>query len=166
MLARLTGPLLAAALLATALVAPGGSTTGRADAPVALGDVQTVATATDTYEARLLYLVNLQRARRGLVKLRVGYCVDGYAERWAVNLLRKGYLYHQSLYPILRNCHATLVGENIGYGNVSADRMMAMWMASAGHRANILNPRFRYIGLGAVRSSSGRWYAVQDFMRY
>jgi uncharacterized protein YkwD len=55
------------------------------------------------------------------------------------------------------------VGENIGYGNISADAMMRAWMASSGHRANILYPRFTYIGLGAVRSG-GHWYGVQEFI--
>jgi uncharacterized protein YkwD len=31
-----------------------------------------------------------------------------------------------------------------------------MWMRSAPHRANILNPRFRDIGIGAVYSTSAR----------
>jgi uncharacterized protein YkwD len=72
-------------------------------------------------------------------------------------------LVHQSLSPMLR-CPARTAGENIAYGNVSADQMMTMWMNSPGHRANILNPSFTRIGVGAVRTSSGRWWATQDFV--
>jgi len=30
--------------------------------------------------------------------------------------------------------------------------------------ANILNPRFAHMGIGAVQTTSGVWYAVQDFL--
>jgi uncharacterized protein YkwD len=65
---------------------------------------------------------------------------------------------------MLSSCGARRVGENIAYGNVSADQMMVMWMNSPGHRANLLNPAFTHIGIGAVKTSSGRWYGVQDFI--
>ena len=43
------------------------------------------------------------------------------------------------------------VGENIGWGTLwqSTPRaIVAAWMASAGHRANILDARFRNTGIG------------------
>jgi uncharacterized protein YkwD len=43
-------------------------------------------------------------------------------------------------------------GENLAWGapDISASRTVTNWMNSSGHRANILNPRWRYIGLAAV----------------
>jgi uncharacterized protein YkwD len=41
--------------------------------------------------------------------------------------------------------------------------MHDMWMASPGHRANILNPSYRRIGIGVTQDSSGRYWAVVDF---
>jgi uncharacterized protein YkwD len=38
-------------------------------------------------------------------------------------------------------------------------------MHSEGHRANILNPSYRLLGMGARRSDEGRWYAAQVFGR-
>lgn len=38
-------------------------------------------------------------------------------------------------------------GENIAK-TTSAERAVEMWMASQGHRRNILNPRFRFLGVG------------------
>lgn len=119
-----------------------------------------------SYETRLLELVNYERSRRGLRPLRPRACADAYAARWSSYLARNEVFRHQSLAPMLRSCGARQVGENIGNGSVSADAMMKVWMASAMHRANILNPRFSYVGLGATRSSSGRWYAVQDFVGF
>lgn len=116
------------------------------------------------YESRILVLLNAERAKAGLRPLaRIG-CAETYADGWAATMARTGTFAHQSLTPILRACTARRVGENIAYGNVTADAMMRMWMNSPGHRANILNPAFTHVGLGAVKTSSGRWYGVQDFV--
>jgi uncharacterized protein YkwD len=43
------------------------------------------------------------------------------------------------------------VGENIGWGtlwNATPRAIVAAWMASPGHRANILDPRFRDTAVG------------------
>jgi hypothetical protein len=51
-------------------------------------------------------------------------------------------------------------GENIAmWGDPSAPcaRVHDMLMNSPGHRANILNPNFRYVALGAHIDSSGEW---------
>ena len=39
------------------------------------------------------------------------------------------------------------------------------WMNSEGHRANILNPSFRLMGIGARKGHDGRWYVAQVFGR-
>ena len=43
-------------------------------------------------------------------------------------------------------------GENLAWGapDISASRTVTNWMNSPGHRANILNPLWRYIGVAAV----------------
>jgi uncharacterized protein YkwD len=116
------------------------------------------------YEGRVLVLVNVERAKRGLRPLAMNTCADGYANRWASTMASTQSFAHQSITGMLSACGARRVGENIAYGNVSADQMMVMWMNSPGHRANILDPAFTHIGIGAVKSSSGRWYGVQDFI--
>lgn len=116
------------------------------------------------YESRILGLVNAQRVSHRLSTLSMSSCADSYAERWSAHLAAIAALVHQSMSGLLAGCHAQYVGENVGYGAVSADAMVAMWMASPGHRANILNPRFTSIGIGASQTSGGVWYAVQDFL--
>ena len=71
---------------------------------------------------------------------------------------------HQSLQPILGACSASRAGENIAYGTITAERMMELWMNSPGHRANILSTAFTHLGVGAVKTSSGSWYASQVFL--
>jgi len=62
-------------------------------------------------------------------------------------------------------------GENILLCMAGTDPQNAallvvdMWMNSSGHKANILNPSFRYMGVGAVRGENGKLYCVQGFLR-
>lgn len=51
-------------------------------------------------------------------------------------------------------------GENVAYGYPTAASVMAAWMASPGHRRNILTCAFRAIGVGLARPGS---YWTQDF---
>ena len=37
------------------------------------------------------------------------------------------------------------------------------WMHSPGHRANILNPDYTLMGIGARKGHNGRWYVAQVF---
>jgi cysteine-rich secretory family protein len=60
-----------------------------------------------------------------------------------------------------------LVGENLALGNFKDDQtLVAAWMDSPGHRANILNTRYQEIGVAVGRGMfEGRetWLAVQEF---
>jgi uncharacterized protein YkwD len=57
-----------------------------------------------------------------------------------------------------------LTGENIAYGPVSAEEVVAGWLASPDHCANIMDPRFRDIGVGvATGRGRGEIYWVQTF---
>jgi uncharacterized protein YkwD len=57
-----------------------------------------------------------------------------------------------------------LTGENIAYGPESAEEVMSGWLASPGHCANIMDPRFDEIGVAlAIGRKRGQIYWVQDF---
>lgn len=53
--------------------------------------------------------------------------------------------------------------ENIARGYPTAAAVMTGWMASSGHRANILNCSMRSIGVGVARATDGRLLWTQDF---
>lgn len=116
------------------------------------------------YEARVIYSINVQRTRYGRAGVVANWCPDWYAEYWVAYLARTGLFYHRPMAQVLNGCHASRVAENLGRGNVSADRMVAAWMASPSHRANILDGRLTRIGVGAVYAS-GRWTVVTDYTR-
>ncbi|MOA18351.1 Cysteine-rich secretory protein family protein [compost metagenome] len=50
-------------------------------------------------------------------------------------------------------------GENIAMGQKTPEEVMKAWMNSPGHKANILNANFNYIGVGYDNN-----YWVQEFI--
>lgn len=59
----------------------------------------------------------------------------------------------------------TLGGENVAFSYPTARAVVQGWMGSPPHRANILNCRFKDIGVGFARASDGTTYWTQDFGR-
>jgi uncharacterized protein YkwD len=56
-----------------------------------------------------------------------------------------------------------LTGENIAYGPESAEEVVRGWLDSPGHCANIMDPRFREMGIAvALGRKRGAIYWVQD----
>jgi hypothetical protein len=122
------------------------------------------AAVTTAYEARLESLVNAQRTKYGLGRLVWASCPDRYAETWGAYLARTGLFAHRNQMTYLQGCKAQRVAENIARGNVSADRLVAAWMASPGHRKNILNGLLTRVGTGAVYAR-GQWTVTMNFSR-
>jgi uncharacterized protein YkwD len=59
------------------------------------------------------------------------------------------------------------IGENIAAGYSSVQSVIDGWMASEGHCANLMNPRFTEFGMACARNdaSTYRLYWTQDFGR-
>ena len=55
-------------------------------------------------------------------------------------------------------------GENLATNYYSIDDVISAWMASAGHRQNMLNDRFTHLGVGYYEHN-GRNYYVQMFIK-
>jgi len=137
-----------------------------ATAPAAEALSVSAYTATNaTYNARVINRINAYRVKYGRAPLRAASCPTWYAAHWSYHLAVTGTFYHQSMYPILKTCRATRVAENIARGGVSADRIVAAWMASPGHRTNILDGRLTKIGVDA-RYAVGQWTVAADFARF
>ena len=120
------------------------------------------AQASTLYEYQVVNAINAQRANYHLGRLWLSACPQWYADRWAPYAV--WYFRHQSMGPILQGCKATVAAENLAFGNQSADGIVAAWMASPGHRQNILDGRLNRIGVAAVYAR-GRWTVVADFTR-
>jgi uncharacterized protein YkwD len=57
------------------------------------------------------------------------------------------------------------VGENVAVGYPDVAQVIEAWLASAGHRANLLDPGYRHVGVASAVSADGRVYWVQVFGR-
>jgi uncharacterized protein YkwD len=134
-----------------------------------------VQTSTLLYdEARTVYLGNLARQDNGVPPLRWNRQLT-YAARWfswdsTVNQ-PSGFCGHQDSLGNWPNYRALFWGylgssgaENSFCGYVSPEYAIQGWMDSPGHRANLLDPNSREIGMGYYRrDSDGRGYLTQDF---
>lgn len=125
-----------------------------------------------TLENQVITLVNQERSRRGLQTLKQGSTLSYVARLKAQDMVNKNYFSHTSptygspftmmQYYGLRYSAA---GENIAYGQPSAQAVMNAWMNSAGHRANILSAAYTYIGVGCAKKSNGTLYWTQEFCK-
>lgn len=132
---------------ATAAGCPG------ADAPIPrLGDAEVrVATVCE---------LNVRRRVAGLPALHSVRSLTRLAQVHTGVMVARRTLDHGDLRRRLRAYtagHAFMVGENIGTFGGEAEtvsQMVVAWMNSPEHRANILQPRFRDVGVGIVRRAT------------
>lgn len=108
-------------------------------------------------------LTNSERAKRGLRVLKYSQCQETrYSQPVVVENASRGRHQHQQLARGL--CEKDAYGENIAAGYTSPTSVMQGWMNSAGHRANILNPRWTVMASGYTLSdSSYRYWWAQNF---
>jgi uncharacterized protein YkwD len=118
-------------------------------------------------QSTLVDQLNVLRVSHGLSRLRVSPALTTAANVHSTSMARKGYFSHNSAnggsfsqrlayyYPA-RSYRSWSVGENLLWGSpgIGAVRALKLWLASPPHRANLLNPRWREVGLSAVHSTS------------
>lgn len=104
-------------------------------------------------EKNIIDYTNQERARYGLPPLEVCPKLMESARRHATWMTLHRSLRHTS----------DPVAENIALGQRSSWEAVRDWMRSSGHRANILNPRHRWIGAAAYRTPEGDIYWCQQF---
>lgn len=99
--------------------------------------------------SKLLQLHNEERDKYWLMELRplsLDNILCDYAFAHA-EIMSRSYLHHSKIKNILRLGYIR-AGENIAYGQPDEETVMKNWLWSPGHRKNILNSKFRYIGIG------------------
>jgi uncharacterized protein YkwD len=116
----------------------------------------------------LLTLVNRDRTANGMRALAWDDQLGGLAATWSSHMVETGVFAHRDLDAVLASSpyagwHA--LGENILVGDcrLTAAAMETAWMASPGHRANILSGSYSRIGIGVQCSWDGRVWATQEF---
>ncbi|MBA3233805.1 MAG: peptidoglycan-binding protein [Propionibacteriales bacterium] len=141
------------ALLLSAVLAVGALVTGAVNAAGA---------AASTTENTFVSRINNTRANHGVGRLAVRDALVEVAREQARRMADRNVLYHNpNLTTDVRNWQ--LVGENVGYGG-DARSLHKAFMASPGHRANILERDYTQVGIGAV-VRDGRLWVAEVFRR-
>lgn len=86
---------------------------------------------------------------KDMAKHKVSFGHDGFEDRVAI-INRK-----------LKPYHA--VGENVAYGQLSAEKVVQLWLKSAGHRKNIEGD-YNLTGIGISQDKNGTIYYTQMFI--
>ena len=129
------------------------------------GTAALAATNERLVKSAILCLLNAERTSRGLRALRSNARLARAAAGHSGDMVRRKYFAHDS--PSGRDLVDRVrrtgfiprsgrwaVGENIAFGSGSLGQpaaIMRAWMESPGHRANILQRRFKEIGIGVAR---------------
>ena len=98
---------------------------------------------------------NATRAAQGLAQLRSNAQLDRVALLHSQDMLANGYLSHEDRNGLraqgrVRQAGITRcgIGENIAKGQKSVEEVIAAWLASPGHRGNMLNGNYASYGIG------------------
>jgi uncharacterized protein YkwD len=144
-----------------------------------------IAAAPPNAAQQVVDLVNQQRIGYGCQPLNISSRLNAAAQAHSQDMALNDFMSHTGSDGASLGQRLTRAGyswrmaaENIAAGQPTPESVVASWMSSAGHRANILNCSLRDIGVGYyyqpddqsnVRLSSGktggpfRYYWTQDF---
>jgi uncharacterized protein YkwD len=112
----------------------------------------------------VLGYTNYERCLQGLAPLSASSQLDAAAQCHTDDMVNRGYISHVALVPApcggvnteqritTAGYFWNTYGENIANGYSSPQAVVAAWMGSQSHRANILNPGFVDMGIGRSRN--------------
>lgn len=119
-----------------------------------------------TFAKQVVTLVNKQRVKAGLKPVILSTKLSAVAKAKAIDLYTNKYFDHisptyGSPFKMMRafGISYNYAGENIARGQKTPLSVVTAWMNSPGHRANILNKHYKYIGMSYHK---GEW--VQHFI--
>ena len=158
---------------AVALVALGGTVASASAARPAASAGSVVAVG--SLESGVLVDINQLRASHHLAPLRISAGLSAAARQHSQQMAVDGYFAHESFdgsafWKRVQRFYGQgrfgywSVGENLLWSSpdVDASGALQMWMNSPEHRANLLTPRWREIGLSAVHAvgASGVYHGL------
>lgn len=129
-----------------------------------------MASNSDTFDQQILNLVNQERAKVGADPLRINAQLDQAADLHTQDQANMDKMSHtgsdgSSMGTRIQDAgyQYSTAGENVAAGYLDAEAVVAGWMGSEGHRANILNASFEELGVGYGTSDDGTSYWTQNF---
>jgi uncharacterized protein YkwD len=126
-------------------------------------------TIDEAAEVRMLELVNAERTRAGLSPLTMDPTIREVARAYSIDMFRRGLFAHvdqegRTPFDRMRSggVRFSAAGENLALAP-TVDVAHEGLMNSPGHRANILNGRFRRVGIGAASGGMHGKMFTQNF---
>jgi uncharacterized protein YkwD len=120
-------------------------------------------------EARMLAMVNAERAQRGLKPLRADPELVAVARAHSRDMFERGYFSHTTPdhadpFDRMRRAHVRFLtaGENLAFAPTLPAAQEGL-MNSPGHRANILRPQFGRVGIGIEDGGAHGLMVTQNF---
>jgi uncharacterized protein YkwD len=154
---------------AAVLAAAASISTGLAAGPAVQQASASTLTSLSRFDQRLVADMNHARAARGIRQLVVVAGTSDVAHGWSCHLANVELLAHNGNLGSALDSHgsanATTYGENVGAESTAdgADALFHAYMNSPAHRANILDPSFKYVGVWTKRGGGFRWNTI-DFV--
>lgn len=134
--------------------------------------IPTVSPAVLSYEQQVVNLCNQSRSQHGLPALTLNWELERMARIKSQDMRDHHYFSHQSPtygspFDMMKafGIHFSYAGENIAAGQPDAQSVVASWMNSPEHRANILNANYTQIGVGYASGGQYGSYWTEDFVR-
>ncbi|WDV44249.1 CAP domain-containing protein [Clostridiaceae bacterium M8S5] len=124
-------------------------------------------------ELGLLDIVNAERVKRNLLKLRWSTQANASARKHSKDMVDNNYFGHDSLdgksaFDRMKNegINFMAAGENIASGQRNIFDVHTAWMNSSGHRENILSKNYTHLGNGIwLDKSKNYMYYTQNFYK-
>ena len=120
-------------------------------------------TSENGFAQEVLALVNAERAKENLAPLAMG---DAKLQAAADERAKEVAKVASHTRPDGTNCFTVLkeygvsdtaTGENAAWGETTPEKVVADWMASEGHRVNIMDPAAKYMCLGYNYDANSQW---------
>ncbi|XVU24326.1 CAP domain-containing protein [Actinoplanes sp. CA-054009] len=127
------------------------------------------AVSTTQLAADIVTLTNQQRAAHGCKALKVDARLTKAAAGHSGYMARGGAFSHTGagrssfVTRVKAAGYTRPLSENIAYGYRTGADVVKGWMASPGHRANILNCKASTVGVAAAYAANGNPYYTQNF---
>jgi uncharacterized protein YkwD len=107
-------------------------------------------------ESQVVERTNVARKKAGLSPLVIDCRLMNSSRLHAIEMAENAKLYHSS--------EGGYSAENIAAGQPNAAEAVSDWLKSDGHRANMLSPAYKKIGVAGKVGRDGRSYWVQQFL--
>jgi uncharacterized protein YkwD len=142
--------------------------------PISIVRDRSSASNDDVTSSGIVDATNIERINAGLLPLQINTKLETSASVKTYDMIDRQYFEHNSpsgkgVSDLGREAgyEYVVMGENLALGVFAeSSDVVAAWMQSPGHRANILNPKYQEIGVYVVKAQyQGRdaWFAVQHF---